>query len=196
MSVHLPHTCMTPATSQKVEKTLPEEKKDEYSHRGRGQYQMSRTVFTTFIFTKHNDSLCIEQQPFFQKAAAASSVWDWEVTCFLSLFVKPLLSITCKVPHKSRSTIRPHRDIIPGSYQAGTHELRRPWKHWGTPYILTHSNCAGTTTDIRTDAGHKPSPTCHEMNHLHYTSTCSPKCSRTEQLLIASDRCLDCNLVP
>lgn len=68
------------------------------------------------LFWLSTTTLCIEQQPFFQKAAAASSVWDWEVTCFLSLFVKTLLSITCKVPHKSQSTIGPHRVLYPGSF--------------------------------------------------------------------------------
>lgn len=83
------------------------------------------------LFWLSTTTLCIEQQPFFQKAAAASSVWDWEVTCFLSLFVKTLLSITCKVPHKSQSTIGPHRVLIPRIFL--TCELRGPWKPWGIP---------------------------------------------------------------
>lgn len=65
---------MMPATSRKTEKTLPDEKNEEqiFSQRGRGQSQMSRIVFTKFTFTKHNASLCTEQQPFPESSSIIS----------------------------------------------------------------------------------------------------------------------------
>lgn len=112
MTIHLTYTFMM--TLCKLEKTLPSDINDEQivSQRGRAQYQMSRTVstapwITKFTFTKHNDSLCIDQLPF-PDCSSIISLELLRVMCFLSVCQTSAVRST-QSPTQSQRAIR---DII------------------------------------------------------------------------------------
>lgn len=121
MATHLPHHIHGSCNITEVEKILPEEKKDEYSHRGQGtisgvshslhyiyfhQAQWLSLHWTAALFSRR-------QQQHHQFGTEKSHVF---CPCLSNL----CCPITCKVPHKSQSTIRPHRDIIPRVLQGPT----------------------------------------------------------------------------
>lgn len=119
---------------------------NKYSHKEAGDsircpvWSSLNSLSTTTLFAL-NCSL-------FQRAAAASSVWDWEVTCLLLFLVKPLLSRTCKDPNKRRSAIGPNKDIFLRILPMRDSELRRPPKPCRIPEILTQKNFTWKTIDL------------------------------------------------